>query len=124
VVCLTCLLSGCGETQAESKPMGTVTGSVSLKGNPLTDCRVNFISEQVGAGAGGDLQSDGSFTLDGPVPAGNYSVFISLPENFTPAQAQAKSGLSNVPKKYLSQSTTDLKADLKEGENNVSFDLK
>lgn len=123
-VCLLCLLAGCGGAQAESKPMGTVSGSVTLKGKPLTDCRVNLISDQLGASAGGDLQADGSFTLDGPVPAGNYAVFITMPEIFTPAQAQSKSGLSSVPKKYRSQSTTDLKADIQQGENKVDFDLK
>ncbi|QDV53967.1 hypothetical protein [Gimesia fumaroli] len=123
-VCLICLLAGCGGAQAETKSMGTISGSVTLKGKPLTDCRINFISEQIGSGAGGDLQSGGSFTLDGPIPAGKYSVFITMPEVFTPTQAQSKSGLSSVPKKYHSQSTTDLKADVKEGENNLQFDLK
>lgn len=121
-VCLISLLAGCGGAQAQSKPMGTVTGSVTLKGKPLNNCRVNFISEQMGAG--GDLQPDSSFTLDGPIPAGHYSIFITMPEIFTPAQAQSKSGLSSVPKQYLTQSTTNLKADIKEGENNLSFDLK
>lgn len=124
VVCLSCLLTGCGGAQAETKPLGTVTGSVALKGKPLTDCRVNFISEQGGTSAGGDLQTDGSFSLDGPIPAGNYSIFITMPEIFTPAQAQSKTGLSSVPSKYHSQSGTDLKADVKEGENDLHFDLK
>jgi len=123
-VCLISLLAGCGGAQAESKPMGTVTGSMTLKGKPLNNCRANFISEQVGAGAGGDLQPDGSFTLDGPIPAGHYKIFITMPEIFTPAQAQSKTGLSSVPKKYHSQSTTDLNTDIKEGVNNVRFDVK
>lgn len=118
------LLTGCGGTSVASKPMGTVSGTVSLKGQPLTDCRVNYISEQLGASAGGDLTEDGSFTLDGPIPAGSYSVFISLPSEFTPAQAQSNKGLSQVPKKYLGSSTTDLKADVSEGESSHNFDLK
>ncbi|QDT94489.1 hypothetical protein [Gimesia algae] len=118
------LLTGCGGTSVASKPMGTVSGTVSLKGQPLTDCRVNYISEQLGASAGGDLKEDGSFTLDGPIPAGSYSVFISLPSEFTPAQAQSNKGLSQVPKKYLGSSTTDLTADVSEGESSHDFDLK
>ncbi|WP_417390329.1 hypothetical protein [Gimesia sp.] len=118
------LLAGCGGTTVASKPMGTVSGTVTHKGQPLTDCRVNYLSEQLGASAGGDLTEDGSFTLDGPIPAGSYSVFISLPSEFTPAQAQSNTGLSQVPKKYLSASTTDLTADVKEGESSHDFDLK
>lgn len=118
------LLTGCGGTTVASKPMGTVSGTVTLKGQPLTDCRVNYLSEQLGASAGGDLTEDGSFTLDGPIPAGSYSVFISLPSEFTPAQAQSNTGLSQVPKKYRGSSTTDLTADVKEGESSHDFDLK
>ncbi|WP_417386794.1 carboxypeptidase-like regulatory domain-containing protein [Gimesia sp.] len=118
------LLSGCGGTTVASKPMGTVSGTVTLKGQPLSNCRVNFISEQLGASAGGDLTEEGSFTLDGPIPAGSYSVFISMPSEFTPAQAQSNKGLSQVPKKYLGSSTTDLKADVSEGESSHEFDLK
>ncbi|QDU18033.1 carboxypeptidase-like regulatory domain-containing protein [Gimesia maris] len=118
------LLTGCGGTTVASKPMGTVSGTVTLKGQPLSNCRVNFISEQLGASAGGDLTEEGSFTLDGPIPAGSYSVFISMPSEFTPAQAQSNKGLSQVPKKYLGSSTTDLKADVSEGESSHDFDLK
>lgn len=118
------LLTGCGGTTVASKPMGTVSGTVTLKGEPLTDCRVNYISEQLGASAGGDLTEEGSFTLDGPIPAGSYSVFISLPSEFTPAQAQSNKGLSQVPKKYLGSSSTDLKAEVSEGESSHDFDLK
>ena len=121
---LICLLTGCGGAEAESKPMGTVSGTVTLEGKPLTDLRVNFISEQVGAGAGGDLQADGSYTLDGPIPAGSYDVFITMPSNFTPAQAQNNTSLSKVPPKYLDQARTDLKAQVSEGENQNDFDLK
>ena len=122
--CLICLLSGCGGARAESQPMGAVSGTVTLKGQPLTDCRVNFISQQGGSGAGGDLQPDGSFSFEGPIPTGTYSVFITLPEIFTPAQAQSKSGLASVPKKYHSQSTSDLTATVTEGDNNLTLELK
>ncbi len=117
-------LVGCGGNNADTKKMGTASGKISLNGKPLTDCRINFNSAKTGVGAGGDLKEDGSYTLEGSLPVGDYTLFITPPSDFTPAKAQAKSGLTNVPAKYRGEATSGLTAEVKEGKSEYNFDLK
>jgi hypothetical protein len=46
------LLIGCGDRTGGADLMGKVSGKVTVNGKPLTIGRINFISEQVGVGAG------------------------------------------------------------------------
>lgn len=117
-------LVGCSGSNADTPKMGTASGKITLNGTPLTDCRINFNSAKTGVGAGGDLTEDGSYTLEGSLPVGDYTLFITPPSDFTPAKAQAKSGLTNVPAKYRGEATSGLTAEVKEGESEYNFDLK
>lgn len=119
-----CTFVGCGGNNTEEKKMGTVAGKVTLKGKPVTDCRINFTSPKSGVGVGADLKEDGSYTMEGPVPVGDYKVFITPPLDFTPAKAQEKSGLDAVPAKYRDEANSGLTAKVKEGESEINFDLK
>ncbi|WP_299465298.1 hypothetical protein [uncultured Gimesia sp.] len=124
IVCAISIFVGCGGSQADTKPMGAVSGTINLADKPLTDCRINFNSSKTGIGAGGDLKEDGSYTLDGMIPVGEYTVFITPPLDFSPANAQQQSGLSSLPAKYRGESSSGLTADVKEGEGKYDFDLK
>lgn len=119
------LLAGCSNQAKEDVgPTGTVTGEVTLKGAPLTEGRLNFANVQGGAGSSGALTEGGKYTLDEPLPVGEYDVFISF--EFSPEAL--KSGMSDVlktiPKKYRSAKNSKLKASVKEGENKHDFSLK
>lgn len=116
------LLTGCGDS-GEYNPTGEVTGKVSVKGQPLTAGRINFVSDR-GVGASGALKPDGTYTLEGALPVGTYSVFITF--DISPAQrgTAAENVLKTVPEKYQAQATSGLTADLEEGRTEVNFDLK
>ena len=74
--------SGCGMSGGANAALIPVKGKVTYKGQPLTQGRVTFESEDTGRRASGKLQSDGSFVLttykegDGVV-AGDYMVIIT-----------------------------------------------
>ncbi len=104
--------------------MGKVTGKVTVNGKPLTSGRVNFISEKVGVGAGGDVTADGTYTLDGPVPEGVYKAFITF--NIAPSQlgTPAADVLKTVPEKYRAQATSDLVVTVGEGDNQLDLEIK
>jgi len=116
------LLTGCGDS-GEYNPTGDVTGKVSVKGQPLTAERINFVSDK-GVGASSALKPDGTYTLEGALPVGTYSVFITF--DISPAQrgTAAENVLKTVPEKYQAQATSGLTADLEEGRTEVNFDLK
>jgi len=120
------VLSGCGgEAKKDIGPSGTVTGLVTLKGSPLTKGRVNFTNAKESAGGSGALGEGGAYTLDEPIPVGDYDVFISF--EFSPEAL--KDGvtaelLKDIPKKYRSAKTSKLTASVKEGENKFDFPLK
>jgi len=120
------VFSGCGggDEKADVGPTGTVTGAVTLKGVPLAKARINFTNSKLGAGSSGALGSDGTYTLDEPLPVGLYNVFVSF--EFSPEAL--KEGptdlLKSIPKKYRSAATSKLTADVKEDSNKYNFDLK
>jgi hypothetical protein len=120
LACLvTALLFGCGKTT----PTGSVKGKVTLDGAPYTEGAVVFISPDSGQAGTADIQSDGSFTIQTPLPVGSYKVFIA------PKSAGAEAGGDEpveeslkepVPDKYLTESTTDIVIDITEGDNDVT----
>ena len=122
-ILLSAVTLGCGET-LETVPTGEATGKITVGGKPLTQGRVNFVSDAVGAGAGGNLTPDGTYKLEGAIPVGHYSVFITF--DIPPALrgTPAENVLKSVPEKYLGQATSGLTADVEEGQTEYNFDLK
>ena len=125
---LTVLLTACGSS-VEEVPTGTVSGTVTLGGKPLSGARVNFISGTAGAGAYADLQQDGTYTISEPITAGDYKVYLSSPGlgDAPPDESgnkELKDALKDVPQKYQSDQTTELQTVIKEGENTFDIDLK
>jgi len=117
------LLTGCGGGP-KAVPTGNVSGKVTVAGKPLVAGRINFISDKLGVGAGGDLSTDGSYKLDGAVPLGVYDVFLTF--NIAPSQigTPAEDVRKSVPTKYLGQKTSKLTAEVKQGNTVYDFDLK
>ena len=117
------LIVGCGEN-SKVIPMGTVSGSVTVKGQPLELGRLNIVSGQMGSGASGNLGPEGKYLLDGPLPTGTYDVFVSF--EISPAQFKTPAAdvLKTVPSKYQRQNTSKLVANVAEGTNELTFELK
>jgi hypothetical protein len=64
-------LAGCG-----SNPTGTVTGSVSLNGQPLEKAYISFASQDGQGGTAGSEVLQGSYRIDGLQP-GKYVVHVA-----------------------------------------------
>ncbi len=116
-------ISGC----TPANPIGTVKGTASVKGKPYKDAAIMFVSLEKGLGSGGDLQTDGSFSLTEPLPVGSYIVYFA-PKSLTAEDASAAPVPmhvdKSVPSKYWSESTSDIKVDVKEGANVFPIEVK
>jgi hypothetical protein len=102
---------------------------VTYKGKPVPNGTVLFVPD-AGPQATGEIGPDGSYTLttfrpgDGAVP-GTYKVVVvamqdtsnRLPEDRNPLPPPI------VPDRYSSIATTDLTAQVKDGENTIDFPL-
>lgn len=125
-VALLLVVSGCGGGGSQA-PTGSVSGTVTFQGTPVTEGDVNLISRETGQVYAAPLGDGGSFKIADPVQTGSYIVSIAPPlgapptvENPTPVIPNP----ANIPQKYRSDQTSDLKADVKAGENTFTFDMK
>ncbi|WP_417850733.1 hypothetical protein [Thalassoglobus sp.] len=122
-----CLMAGCGGG-GDKAPSGKVSGSVKLKGEPVFPGKITFTSATLGAAGSADLTPDGEFTFEGPLPVGQYKVYLTAvglgdnPPSDNP-KADANTGLKGVPQKYQSEATTDLTATIEEGKNKIPLEL-
>lgn len=115
------LLAGC--TKAPTQ--GTVEGKVTFNGAPFSNARLNFISQALGTAATADIQADGTYNVASPLKPGSYKVFLLPKEMGDPDHPKAATGPDTaIPQKYWSEATSDLKAEVKEGKNQVPIELK
>lgn len=116
--------AGCGEKPV---PHGDVGGMVTLDGEPVASGSISFISAD-GKAAASELDADGRYSMR-KVLTGDYKVLVlppPLPPPGKPGTVKTK-GMAEFPghpKKYRSDLTTDLKAEVLEGQNEFDFDLK
>ena len=116
-VLMSVLLGGCGPTGPQTMP---VSGTVSLKGQPLTSgiVRFNPVDPQKGRPAEATLEKNGAFAMSSFKPgdgviAGDYS--ITVPATLENSEALAKDkgtgigGKSAIPEKYSNPKTSGLK---------------
>lgn len=116
------VLTGCGSAEI---PSGTVSGSVTLEGQPVESGEISFVSS-AGAAASGPI-TNGQFTLENPLPAGTYSVGVA-PAALTEAPGEGGDAIaaptSSVPAGYHMPGTSGLSQDIQEGPNTITIDLK
>ena len=121
VLCLcTAMFAGCGK----SKPMGTVKGTVTLDGQPYADASIVFLSLTSGQAASVDIQAGGTFQLPSPLPADTYTVYLAPKAGNPSDEPKPVSIDATVPDKYWNEAASDIKIEVKEGENNVQVPLK
>ncbi len=137
---VTCVaIAGCGEQALEG--VVPVSGTVTYQGQPVEGANVIFTPVAEGRAASGVTDSRGRYTLttlqpgDGAEP-GSYRVMIQKTETeggLTEEEAQAyfeqhgtppPTGETRhlLPAKYARPDTSELTAEVREGENNV-FDF-
>lgn len=145
------LAIGCGGAEGDTGRAETyeTTGKITFDGKPVEDATVTFSPTGTQPPAVGRTDPEGNYSLrtyeDGDgAAAGDYTVLV-MKETVTAAAApthdevvasggspQAHSGApgasttkSELPTKYSSQATSDLKATVTEdGENNFDFNLE
>lgn len=121
-----CLLAsyliGCG---SGGPPSGTISGKVTLNGQPLSTGVVVFSNAAAGIAADAELNASGEYRLDTPIPAGPYDVAVQPPPPPPPDQLEqaAARPKSPIPEKYLTPETSGLKATIQAGKNTADFAL-
>lgn len=128
VILLVVASSGCSGPNAAS-----VSGNVTLDGQPLTTGSVSFHPDGGGGGAPayGQIDSSGNYSLstgtDAGLAPGKYvAVVVATKE---PPQLYDKTGaeippIPITPAKYGSTTTSDLRVDVKAGKNEVPLALQ
>lgn len=114
-------LAGCGGS-VEAKKKAEVTITVTYGGTPVTEGDVRLMMTGKGEGAAGTLNEAGKVELQ-EVVLGNYSVAVTPPEG-TPDNPAPKKEYPNIPKQFRNVQQSPLKADVKPGANEFTFDLK
>ena len=118
-------LFGCGS----SAPVGEVAGKVTFNGRSVSEGRVTFQNLQTGAADEAELNSDGTYAMKSPLPVGEYKVMVSplivrkQVDGKGPVVGVEKAA-PDIPDKYRTIGSTDLKKTVKEGKNELNFDLK
>jgi hypothetical protein len=98
-----CLMMGCG-----SKETGSVHGTITSGGKPLTSGLINFQPAQ-GQPLGGAINADGTFEFE--LPPGQYKVRVDAPGVMPPykeGDPEPKPGPRLAPAKYANYETSGL----------------
>ncbi|WP_145231808.1 hypothetical protein [Gimesia algae] len=131
VLLLLSIMTGCGE-QIDKKPTAPVKGIVTYEGKPLETGEVVFFPDSGEQIAHGKIQPDGSFQLttyeegDGAFPGTHKVTIISERdmEGISAEDPEASMEPSFIPTKYNMQKSSGLTAVVKEGDNEIKFDLE
>ncbi|MFO1095639.1 MAG: carboxypeptidase-like regulatory domain-containing protein [Planctomycetaceae bacterium] len=123
-----CLLAGCGGVDDKPK-LGTVTGTVTMDGQPLPNVWVMF-NPTTGRTALGHTDENGHYELKFTEDAdganlGSHKVVIMTYHEDEIAEQQINTGKAPkepIPAKYNAKTT--LTAEVKEGENVIDFPLE
>jgi len=119
-------VAGCG---GSSEPQGTLSGTVTYNGEPVTEGVVVFSSSEASYGAQAEIGSDGTYALrtyEGGVPPGTYQAAvlpptITLPDTEDSPGGEALKEVDNIPQKYRSTKSSELTVTINEGDN--TFDI-
>lgn len=112
-------------------PLHPVRGKVHFEGSPTPDAMISFFrmvdDKKAVKVSDAFIEADGSYVLsthnafDG-TPAGDYLVTIVW--HNPPTDREGKPGVNLLPERYSKPATTPLKATVKTGQNEFTFDLK
>jgi len=112
-------LGGC----SQGPQTGTLEGKVTLKGQPFSNARLNFLNQKTGAAMAAEIQPDGSYRVE-KLEVGTYTVFLAPKEVGDPDNPAAGSGIDpNVPPECYNQSSSPLRVEVKPGANTANIEL-
>lgn len=116
----------CGGCGPDTAATGSISGTVTHEGQPLTNGLVMFVNEDAGVGASAELDSSGTYSIRS-IQTGNYKVYLAPPQ--APSAEEMEKGAKveiptlDVPDKYLGPRTSGLSATVEEGEKTADFKL-
>jgi len=112
------VFSGC---RGEAKPpSGELVGKVLSNGELVGDCVVAIYNPTTKKSMGAKVDAQGEFTIP-EIPLGEYKVTVS---QMPSSSAKNPPFDKRIPKEYRNRKTTDLKVEIKEGENLQDFKMK
>ncbi len=118
---------GCGRSSGPS--LGTVTGTVTLDGEPLSGVRVTFVPQEKGSPSYGVTDENGSYRLyfnqkRFGAELGTHNVVLQNCERETDDSGKPvdDTPIVPIPRKY--QLPGQLTADVDSGRNSIDFDLE
>lgn len=121
------MIAGCGDGNSLEKH--PVKGTVKYQGEIVQEGNVNFRNEE--HGGGGAIDPTGAFTVEGGLPPGTYSVYITPPDIQIPpsfgkdgAPSPPAKEYPNIPQKYRLPATSELSIDIKAGDNTVPIAME
>jgi hypothetical protein len=116
-------VAGCGKEH----PVGTVHGTVTYKGQPLTE-GILYVYNRETAEAGEGKITEGKFKLLNALRTGTYVAYVTAipppppnPDN-PPANLWGKFP-TDLPAKYQREDQSDLRIEVKEGDNEVKLTI-
>jgi hypothetical protein len=112
VAVLAAMLLSPGQLVSAEENLASVKGRVTLDGKPLGRGRVIF-HQSDGQFVGSKLGEDGTFKI-GRVPTGTHTVTVELTVD----------GKSILPPRYSSEERSELRFEVKKGENDFDLQLK
>jgi len=122
----TCILIGCGGGTGKDNARVKVT--VTFGGEPIKEGRVDLSNAKAGQGGGGELNASGQVTIDN-IPHGEYVVTVvpplAIPKPPEPGQPRPTvQDYPNIPKKFRVATSSPLRAIVKQGATEFTFELK
>src|SRR5262249_36491429 len=134
VAVLSWFVGGCDTRGSTGAAGGTVSGTVTLDGEPLRLGVVTFHPVASGPSAIGPVTKDGTYQLnlgnDRSIPAGECRVTVdaaelaAFEEGPGGAPRPPRPGKRITPDKYAKKETTDLRVTVKAGANKIPLELK
>lgn len=109
-----------------AEPMGTLKGKVTFNDKPVADVRILVQSSETGKAASADVDSNGNYVFDEPLPTGNYTVVVD-PIDKEPVAGEGDPDApppirNDVPEKYRTGGSAGLSVEVKE--EPTTFDIK
>jgi hypothetical protein len=127
ILCLSAL-AGC----QRGEELGHVTGKVTYRGQPVTPGFVIFANTTKGVYMTAPLDAEGQFEVAMAqgfgLPLGEYAIGVSPPLMDHPlgpiAEPPEADKRKDIPRRYRDPATSDLKHEVKSGENVIELDLE
>lgn len=107
------------------KSPGTVAGNVTYNGNSVTAGNLNFVSA-TGIAASSKIDASGNYSIDAPLQAGEYKVFVTppVPEPAAPGTKPTALPKFDLPSKFREPGSSGMVVTIKAGKNDIPVQFK